>query len=366
MGTGREMKRKFSLIVVVLLLGLNQQLTACSGQAAFPIKDSGIFAEEADLVWLDNQRVLFHGYKRVEVQSEPHKLHRFIDRALYLWNTATGSVEAYDTFDKRPDGIEGRSTLCVHEGVLTYINRGMVITGEKGQETKTSFPKQPFWYNPLSCRYYDTKPFWLVEGHQTIPLLEEHGYLDLGTRPEPDYLTLRLENPNPAIKFYSAESKKSFPLPIGWLESRVLRVHHAPFNDTYLLSGLQYYEEKRGFMSAWPHDTPHRVWWLKPDGRLEKEDLPMVAPLQGSGIRGVPVRDGLFIVGNSAKRYKPRAAGGYLVRGEEILKVTAGIPLKMAVSPDGCHVALVNDTYAEDKSVSERIRMQAVRLCQGE
>ena len=361
------MKPKSGLAIVLLFVGLSLQFVACSGLAAYPVKDSGIFAEDADLVWLDNQRLLFHGYKRVEIQPAPNKLHRFIDRALYLWNTATGSLEVYDTFEKRPDGIEGRSTLCVHEGVLTYVNRGMVITGEKGREIKTSFPKQPYWYNPFSCRYYQTKPSWVVDGHQTIPLLEEHGYLDLGTRPEPNYLTLRLENPNPAMNFNSAGSKKSVPLPIGWLESRILQVHYAPFSDTYLLSGLQYYDGGKGFLSDWPRDIPHKVWWVNLDGIVQEVVLPNAAPLQGGWPGVFPVRIGLFVVsGNTANMSEPSAAGGYFVRGQNMHKVVTGMLRRVAVSPDGCRVAIVNDIYVKHKPVSERIRLQTVQLCQGE
>lgn len=357
---------------------VNPQLVGCAGPQSYPVKDSGIYAEEADLVWLDNQRVLFHGYKSVEIPPEPNepfKPHRFIGRALYLWDTIRGSVEVYDTFEKRSDGFRAQSTLCVHDGVLTYIKHGVIITGKQGEETRIPFPKQRHWFNPFSCRYDDTKPFWVVEGHRTIPLLEEHGYLDLGSviPPRPDPLTLRWGDPNPAITFYSVKTKKSITLPIGWQEVGVLQVHYAPFRNKYLLSGLQYFDKERDYdrqpigSSSWPHDTPHRVWWLASDGNLEKEDLPMVAPLLGNGARGVPVRDGLFVLGNtSPKRYNPRGSGGYLVKGKEVVRMTAGIALRMVVSPDGCQVAMVNDTYAEGKSVSERIRLHVVRLCSGE
>lgn len=372
------MKQEFGLLVATLVVLAGPQLAGCTALSSYPVKDSGIYAEDADLVWLDNQRVLFHGYKGVEIPLEPnmpYKPHRFIDRALYLWDTTKKSVEVYDTFDTRPDGLNARSTLCVHDGVLTYVHRGRIITGTRGQEIKIPFPKQRHWFNPFSCRYDDMKPFWVVEGHRTIPLLEEHGYLDLGSviPPRPDPLTLRWGDPNPAITFYSVETKRSVTLPIGWQEVGVLRVHYAPFRNKYMLSGLQYFDKQRDYdrqprgPSAWPHDTPHRVWWLTPDGSLEKEDLPMVAPLLGNGALVVPVRDGLFALGNiSPKRYNPRGSGGYLVKGKEVVRVTAGIALRMVASPDGCQVAMVNDTYAEGKSVSERIRLHVVRLCSGE
>jgi hypothetical protein len=357
-----------TLIVVLLVVALSPQLAACAERAPYPVKDSGIYAEEADLVWLDNQRVLFHGHKGMEPSSDPNKILRLVDRGLYRWDTTTGALELYDTFDKRSDGLLVKSSLCVHDGVLTHVNRGMVITGKRGQETKTPFPKPAHWFNPHSCRYYDTKPFWVVEGHRTIPLLEEHGYLDLGSvsPPQPDPLTLRFENPNPAISFYSVAAKKSVTLPIGWQEVGFLQVHYAPFRDAYLLSGFQYYDEQRGFLPAWPRDTPHRVWWLSPDGTVKKEELPNVSPVQGGWPGMLPIRNGLLVLAGYSKNMSdPGTSGGFVVRDQNVQKVLIGGLRRAAVSADGCRVAVVNDTY-EKKPVAERLRLQIIQLCQGE
>jgi hypothetical protein len=166
------MTHKFSLIVFFALALMGPQLAGCAELVPYPVKDSGMLTEEADLVWLDNQRVLFHGYKAVEQAKTAEEFPRYIDRGLYLWDTTTGSIELYDMFEQRKDGLQLKSPLCVHDGVLTYVNRGMVITGKRGEETKTPFPKPSHWFNPHSCRYSETKPFWLVEGHRSIPLLE--------------------------------------------------------------------------------------------------------------------------------------------------------------------------------------------------
>ncbi|MFO0707320.1 MAG: hypothetical protein U0412_10765 [Nitrospira sp.] len=328
---------KFSLIFFLLFLLVSPQLAGCAALTApYSIKDAGIFAEDADLVWLDNRRVLFHGHKGMEPSSDPKAIFRLNDRGLYLWDTTSGALELYDTFDARSDGLLLKSSLCVHDGVLTYVNRGVLINGKLGHETKTVPPKYPYWVNPHSCRYYGSKPVLVGESHQTIPLLEEHGYIDIGMRPEPDSLTLRLPNPNPAISFYSVDAKKSFPLPIGWLESRSLQVHYAPFRNAYLLSGLQYYDEKRGFLSAWPRDTPHRVWWLSPDGTIKKEELPNVSPLQGGWPGVFPIRNGLFVVAGYSKNMSdPGTSGGFVVREQNVQKVVVGGLRRASLSADG-------------------------------
>jgi len=357
----------FPSIIVLLLIGLETQLAACAELAPYPVKDSGMLAEDADLVWLDNQRVLFHGYKAVEFSTIPGKPHRFVGRGLYLWDTATGSIELFDTLVNRLNGREGRSTLCVHDGVLTYVSQGMVITGESSQDTKTPFPKQPYWYNPLSCRYYDTKPFWVVAGHKTIPLLEEHGYLDMGGRGEPN-LSLREENPNAAISFYSVKAQKSFALLIGQLEARVPQVAYVPYKNAYLISGLQYFDSAKGLLqSAWPNSVPFRVWWLSPDGTMKKEEVPNLPWMHGNYFSFFSTQVGLFLVKHSPSGSRRLGEmGGYLVKDFNVKHVVVGALRKVAISPDGCKAAVINDSYADDKHRAERTTLQAIPLCKGE
>ncbi|ALA57585.1 hypothetical protein [Nitrospira moscoviensis] len=364
------MNNRLALIIVLFLMVVSPQLAACAALTApYSIKDAGIFAEDADLVWLDNRRVLFHGHKGMEPSSDPKTILRLNDRGLYFWDTISGALELYDTFDTRSDGLLLKSSLCVHDGVLTYVNRGIIISGKRGQEARTPFPKQPYWFNPHSCGYYDTKPFWFVENHRTIPLLEEHGYLDLGTviPPQPDPLTLRFENPNPAISFYSLAAKKSFTLPMGQLEVGGLRVEFAPYKNVYLISGLQYFDDvKRDVQPAWPDAVPLRVWWLSPDGTLTKQEMPKLPWSHGNAFKFFPARNGVFMSKQSPSGPEAFGSmGGYLIQGQEMKRVVSGALRRVAMSPDGCSVAVVNDMY-EKKSVSERARLQHIQLCQGE
>jgi len=363
------MMYRFGLVAMFLVMGASPQLAGCAELVSYPVKDSGLLASDmTHVMWLDNSRVLFNGYRSVEYAADNSlKAVRFRDADYYIWDLEKGTVQ-------QDVDLRGTSKICVHKNYWSYIRPSkenskefVLVSGKKGEETERPYPKV-HWFNSHSCLYSDTKPLWVVEGHRTIPFLEEHGYLDLGTvvPPQPDPLTLRFENPNPAVSFYSTAAKKSFTLPIGWQEVGFIQVHYGPFRNLYLLSGLQYYDEQRGFLPAWPRDTPPRVWWLKPDGSLEMEELPNISPLQSNPPRTVPVRDGLFVVaGNTRERPEPTAVGGYLIQGQTLQKVINGMLLQMWVSPDGCKVAVVNDTH-EKKPVSERIRLQIIQLCQGE
>lgn len=243
------MTHKFGLILFLWLLFISPQLAACAELSPYPVKDSGLFSPDtAYITWLDNSRVLFYGYTGVEYAPDdpkkpdaPKKIVRFREAGYYVWDIKKETV-------RRDASLNGRSKICIQGDYWSYIQPSkendkefLLVSGKKGEETERPYPKV-HWFNPHSCRYYDTKPFWVIEGHRTVPLLEEHGYLDLGSviPPQPDPLTLRFENPNPAVSFYSAQAKNKFPLPIGWQEVGFIQVHYAPFSNRYLLSGLQY------------------------------------------------------------------------------------------------------------------------------
>lgn len=320
-------------------------------------------------VWLDNVRLLFNGYSGVEYSpDDANKVLRFRDAGYYIWDTEKGTVQRDASFDDK-------GKICVHGDYSSYIRRAkdddktfLLVSGKKGEEIERPYPKL-HWFNPLSCRYSDTKPFWIVEGHRTVPLLEEHGYLDLGTLspPQPDPLTLRLENPNPAISFYSVEARKNLPLPIGQLEARVPQVEYVPYKNVYLISGLQYFDSAKGLLQpAWPDDVPLRVWWLSPDGTMKKEALPKLPWSHGNAFSFLPTRKGLLLIKQSPSGPKRLGEmGGYLVQGQEVKSVVAGALRKVAISPNGCKVAVINDSYA-DKPRAERTSLQMIQLCQGD
>ena len=365
-----SMRSKRTLLGAFILVAFCPQLAACAELVPHPVKDSGMLAPDtAHVMWLDNSRVLFNGYTSVEYATDdPSRVVRLRDAGNYIWDIEKGTVQ-------RDASLNDKGKICVRGNYWSYHRHvkgeDKVVflgSGKKGEEIERPYPKV-HWFNEISCRYYETKPFWVVEGHRTIPLLEEHGYLDLGTLspPQPDYLTLRVEQPNPAISFYSVPAKKSFTLPIGWLEARGPRVEFAPYKNAYLISGLKYFDdEKSDSLPAWPDDVPFRVWWLSPDGTLKKQEVPNPPWMHGSYVSFSPARIGLFIAKHStAGPDRPGTIGGYLAQGQEVKKVIAGLLHKVTISPDGCRVAVVNDTY-EKKPASERTRLQIIQLCPGE
>lgn len=356
-----------SALFIVIFVLTSPQLAACAERNSYHVTDSSLLVRDnGGVVWLDNSRVLFGGYTGVEYSADnPNRILRYRDEGYYVWDTTKGTTHRDTSFDDK-------ANICVHGEYWSYVRLAndsektpTLVSGDKGEETERPFPKL-HWFNPHSCRYYESKPFWVVNGHKTLPLLEEHGYLDLGGQPELN-LSLREDNLNSAISFYSIQAKQSFPLPIGQLEVRVPEIEYVPYKNAYLISGLQYFDAAKGLLQpAWPDDVPLTVWWLSLDGTAHKEETANAPWMHGNSFSFFSTRVGLFLVKHTPSgRGRVGAMGGYIVEGQSVRNVVEGALRRIAISPDGCNVAVVNDTYLT-KPLSERTRVQMIRLCQGE
>ena len=144
------MKRTLALIVVLLLMGLSPQLAAC-GEPHYPVKDSKFPAAEAKLGWLDNERVIFHGYEVGKVgQPSPDDGHPMAETALLIWDTEKNTVTKYWDFD-------GPTSLCVYHDTIAFGQRikgeekaWIRVVGKVGQEQSIRSTGTD-WVNPISC-----------------------------------------------------------------------------------------------------------------------------------------------------------------------------------------------------------------------
>jgi hypothetical protein len=254
------------------------------------------------------------------------------------------------------------------------LRSGEIITVQlregrlSGEQTKLL--PHPYWFNPFSCRYYDTPPAWVVEGHATQPLLEEHGHLDWGSTLAHD------EVKNTPMIFYPPSTKEGIQLPIGRREVWRYQIRHAGFRNAYFLFAVSYVDKTTGHedpVGVWPKGRPLPVWWLTPDGKVTKIDLPYT-PLLNGGSRGFyPTRTGVFAFfhGFGGKRppgdIGPGDAGGYLVQGEKMTKLISGHVRSVVVSPNGCKVVFVHDPSDTEfgKDRFDRITVKMIDVCQG-
>ena len=320
------MKRKLVWIFVLLLMVISPQLAVCE-ESRYPVLDSKFPAAEAKLGWIDNERVIFHGYEPGKFgTNSPRDGHIYDITGLFIWDTHANEVAKHES-------IEGLTSLCVHAGKVTYAKEGMLVSGQLGKEQRTPFPKKKYWFNPVSCRYYETLPYWRQEGrkNRSIPLLEEHGYLDFGlsSRAEPSKAT-------PAL-LYSPHEKSPRELPFTGEQVR----HHVTyfgFDDIYLVEGYR--------------ETTYApvIWLLKPNGTVTKALEPRGKPWEKLGWGGfLLTKKGIFLSGGRGDYASVGTRGGYLLTlgGESPTRLIDGFVRNEAVSPDGCKVAFVHVLHSQ-------------------
>jgi hypothetical protein len=202
-----------------------------------------------------------------------------------------------------------------------------LVEGKIGEEHIQPLPVK--WFNPISCRHYNTDfPYWRQEGKKTrsIPLLEEHGYLDFGlpSRVDPSKAS--------PVLLYPPDQKSSKQLPFTGEQVR-FHITYFAFADTYLLEGHR--------------ETTYatRIWLLKPDGTVTKALEPAGKKWERMGWGGYYLtKKGLFLSGGRGDYASVGTRGGYLLKavGESPLRLIAGDARNEAVSPDGCKVVFVH------------------------
>ena len=349
------MTHKINLILLFWTLLASPQLAACAGvQPSYPIQDTGLHADRSrhELVWLDNHRLRFYGYRAAEPQGpEFHGVPRLIGADYYIWDTDANRVVA-------DPSLEGAMRVCVQGEVLTFLRKSptdpskrLVVTREKGQETVTPLVN-PEWFNRFSCRYYDQKPEW-DHGHLSLPLLDEHGSL---------FWNGGISGRNTPIVFYPSRDTKGAALPISTREAWPGLTRYVPFQHAYLLWGYSYIDKKTGTEFPYiPPDRSQTVWWLAPDGQVTEQAIPMRSWMRKQEYYAI--RDGLFVASRGITDLgNPGVAGGYILKPGTEQKLIIGLLEDISVSPDGCQVAFLHDPYTAEPFY-KRFYVKIINVC---
>ena len=319
------MTHKFGLMVLLMFLLVSPQLAACKESTPYPIADSGVWATNShpgDIHWLDNDHVLFLG----NGTSTPLPKE---GQWLLIWDTKTNHITKYKQH-------VGGFSYC--DGVILYAVASVPPAGGKINWTyyRGKFNEEIIDLTPdrredkLNCRLISAWPKFPQGKAQTI-LRDQDGFL---IRDE----TVGDETfENYSLLYYRARDKEVIPLPFRRYEAD--RVNYYPFRQAYFLAPTSYFRQGT-HLTPWPKNVPLFVWWLFPDGRVEKIEIPLGAWTKG-GLRIVPSREGLFLINKHSKSNRdPGDAGGYLVQGTTVKKLISGVLTDVsAVSPDGCRIA---------------------------
>ncbi len=354
----RYMVKVGSSLVLAMACALSSQI-AVGGEPRYPIFDSKFPAAEAKLGWLDNERVIFHGYEVGKVgQPSPDDGHPMAETGLFIWDTGKNTVTKY--WD-----IDGPVPLCVFRGQVFFSkklkekeNTWLLISGTLGKEEQRTV-YDSVSVNGHSCRVSDRRPSWMKEDkHRRLPLLEEHGYLDFGIPIWVD--SSRKATP---IVLYPPDNKKSVELPLTSQQVQ-LYATYAAFADVYLLKGEQRTSDAVS------------VWQFSPDGTVTRLLEPKGRAWERIGWGDVHLtKKGLFLVGGQAGYDTAGTSGAYLLIDTHLQRLIAGLVWNEAVSPDGCKVAFVHVPHSQAGADSAReLRagkpgartLKVINLCKGD
>ncbi len=357
------MTKTVTKVLSLLLLFLSPLFGACAdSESPYPIKEAPIrpFPDLGYLIWLDNTQVLVSGYKELIPGPKGKAPKGYVDAGIYVWDTEQGTA-------RREPSLENAGRLCIQGEYRSFIRRAPgsekkweIVAGTPGNEEVRLFPSK-YWFNPKSCRYYDSKPQWVQDGHRRVPLLDEHGYLDLGGSfgkvPNEEFFR------NSPGTFFQPGREPGFELSIGRRYVSSSRISYVPFKNAYFIWASAYIDEKTGReTNPYPTGSRHPIWWLTPDGQVTSGDIP-VEPWMGASYGLHPTKVGLFVDTRSAKGFgRLGDAGGYLLQGRQKRKLIGGLLEKVAVSPDGCRIVFVHDPYVK-KPVVERLTLKVVDVC---
>ncbi|MDN5942241.1 MAG: hypothetical protein L0H94_10195 [Nitrospira sp.] len=355
----RNMAKYGSSLLLFMAFAISPQLAA-GGEPRYLVLDSKFPAAEAKLGWLDNERVMFHGYDIGKMtQPGPGEGHPTAAEGLFIWDTVKGTVTKY--WD-----IDGPVPLCVFRGQVFFSmklkgkeNTWVLVSGPLGKEEQREV-SGGVSINGHSCRVSDHRPSWMKEDkHRRLPLSEEHGYLDFGIPVWVDPSGIATP-----IVFYRPDSKKSVELP---LIGRQVQFHttYFEFADAYLLKGEQ----------RTPDAVP--LWLLRPDGTVTQILEPKGKVWERIGWTGfVWTKKGVFLISRTADGYAAAGkSGGYLWEGGNPVRLIVGLLDNVNVSPNGCMLAFVHVLTSQDGADSAQAlrvgkpgsrTLKMIDLCKGE
>ncbi|MDF0651762.1 MAG: hypothetical protein P0121_09875 [Nitrospira sp.] len=291
------------------------------------------------MYWLDNERVLFLGNQTSEPIGQD-------DQWLLIWDTKRNSITRYR---------QHVMNFCYRDGIIQYRtgarqqNTGKHLwtfyRGKLNEESIDTTPDRK--EDKLNCRYISVWPRFM-NGKTHAILREDDGYLLL------DEKAPNVKFENYPILYFKGGIGESIPLPFRRYQAD--RVEFYPFKGAYFLAPSSYFiEETSTHLTPWPPNIPLFTWWLFPDGKTEKVEIPLGLWTKG-GLKFYPTREGVFLVNRHSRSDRdPGNAGGYVVKGKQVSKVINGVLTDIStVSPDGCRVAFSHTPAPENDRFDAR------------
>lgn len=313
--------------------------------ASQDINDSGYVGRTSrapDIHWLDNDRIIFLGYKPGEFRIEnDQKMPR---AEIMVWNTATGQL------NKHAD-VTTDSWLCSSRGYVNYGHFQRSVryarSGEFGKERETREngrrpQDEPLELSPVSCRDFDPTELRKRYGANPISLRGQDEYLDR-------------THGGDTMRYFPGGGRSPVSLTTIPTRSVDTTPRYSAHADKYV------FQERRSTSGA---DIPHNVWLLDRRGAVTHAAI-STGPWMAGAVEALPVVPGLVMMTTAiAIGRGVGAAGIYLVEGGKPRRLLAGVPYGMSVSPDGCKVGVsINTDWGKQPNPPPRIML--INLCTG-
>lgn len=265
------------------------------------LKDDGLPLPDR-MYWIDNDRLVFRadvyerGAGRIENRSN----------GLYLWDERTGTLRQLEQI---------ASDVCYSTGVLSYVARRgeqrLYIEGPvdrpQARELASGVPAP----RRIRCREVSKESYPYPRGQ--VPLIGG-GVYELRVAP----------NGAQSLWFHPDNSSEPIRLPINALHTGTDRLRYSEFTKSYVLLSSVFDREK-GILPFWE---------LALDGSVRRIELPRGPWANGVRVPLPTARGWLLATGRN---------GVYLMNGSEIVQISLGHVMDIAVSPNGCRAALKMD-----------------------
>jgi hypothetical protein len=332
------------------------------------VSDTGyeiIPVQTPSLYWVDDNRLLFAGIKRADMDAaiaakDVGRVARL--KKLYLWDEITRSTRLY----------ADAQGACFSNGFIHYTvrvdkaaGRAVVREGPFGSEKEIEKPlpsAEELSTQGQMARVYSNFTCKTHLRHELVPpaernhyiavLREGDGYLHLGPehggkerRSSPRNLTLYRDKTGEAIK-----------LPMTW-EEEIARyeVAYSEYRRAYVLRPQMPRGSPLGRITAWPKGQPLVVYLLWMAGRVESASIPYFHTPGLGDPR--PTKAGWIFGGGYFDE-----VGLYLFDGKTMSKLDTGAEREIAVSPNGCRAAVGIENRFLEKGYSP-INLKVFRFC---
>ena len=270
-------------------------------------------------IWIDDDTVLFVG-SRWRSASEMSRTGNEI--ALHRWNTKTNEIEEIAKAGPY-------ANLCYDRGFLylSFVRGDEVVTreGPIGRQTETvtkrgTRPSPERFFDYYNCRFRDVQAAIQTRPNVVAFLRDDHGFIELE----------RTTEPLPQRKYFLVP-------PSGeriWLKGFPGGPGNPPFSQ---FRQAYIYQYGGSDMSA---AAEKHIWEIGIDGHVTDIELPKGF----SGyIMAAPARDGMIVTTPGGRL--DDATGAYIMRGKDVKRIVKAFvnpmsPRRLAVSPNGCKVAM--------------------------